>query len=58
MNKLFSKIVSALTAATMTLFVSSGGLQTSVNEIKAHAAETDVILGDVNDDKLVDVFDL
>lgn len=58
MNKLFSKIVSAVTAAAMTLFVSSGSLQTFVNEIDAHAAETDVILGDVNDDDRVDVFDL
>lgn len=58
MNKLFSKIVSAVTAAAMMLFVSSGSLQTFVNEIDAHAAETDVILGDVNDDDRVDVFDL
>lgn len=58
MNKLFSKIVSAVTAAAMTLFASSGSLQTFVNEIDAHAAETDVILGDVNDDDRVDVFDL
>lgn len=58
MNKLFSKIVSALTATTMTLFASSGSLQTFVNEIEAHAAETDEILGDVNDDDRVDVFDL
>ena len=35
MNKLFSKIVSAVTAAAMTLFVSSGSLQTFVNEIDA-----------------------
>ena len=33
MNKLFSKIVSAVTATAMTLFVSSGSLQTFVNEI-------------------------
>lgn len=58
MNKLFSKIVSAVTAAAMTLFVSSGSLQTFVREIDAHAAETDVILGDVNGDDRVDVFDL
>lgn len=58
MNKLFSKIVSALTAATMTLFVSSGSLQTFVNEIEVQAAETDVILGDVNNDRKIDVFDL
>ena len=58
MNKLFSKIVSALTAVTMTLFASSGSLQTFVNEIEAHAAETDVILVDVNNDDRVDVFDL
>ena len=42
MNKLFSKFVSAVTAAAMTLFVSSSSLQTFVNEIDAHAAETDV----------------
>lgn len=58
MNKLFSKIVSAVTAAAMTLFVSSSSMQTIVNEIDAHAAETDVILGDVNNDDRVDVFDL
>lgn len=58
MNKLFYKIVSVLTAATMTLFASSGSLQIFVNEIETHAAETDVILGDVNDDKRVDAFDL
>ena len=58
MNKLFSKIVSALTAATMTLFASSGSLQTFINEIDTHATETDIILGDVNDDDRVDVFDL
>ncbi len=33
-------------------------MQTIVNEIDAHAAETDVILGDVNNDDRVDVFDL
>lgn len=58
MNKLFPKIVSAVTAAAMALFVSSSSLQTFVNEIDAHAAETDVILGDVNNDDRVDVFDL
>ena len=58
MNKLFSKIVSVLTTATMTLFVSSGSLQTFVNEIEVQAAETDVILGDVNNDRKIDVFDL
>ncbi len=58
MNKLLSKIVSAVTATAMTLFVSSGSLQTFVNEIDAHAAETDVILGDVDGDEKVNVFDL
>lgn len=58
MNKLFSKIVSVLTVTIMTLFASSGSLQTFVNEIETHAAKTDVILGDVNDDKRVDAFDL
>jgi hypothetical protein len=32
-------------------------LQTFVNEIDAHAAETDVILGDVDGDEKVNVFD-
>ena len=58
MNKLFSKIVSAVTAAAMTLFASSGSLQTFVNEIDAHAAETDVILGDVDGDVKVNALDL
>ena len=42
----------------MTLFVSSSSMQTIVNEIDAQAAETDVILGDVNNDDRVDAFDL
>lgn len=58
MNKLLSKLISVVTAAAMTLFVSSGSLQTFVNEIDAHAAETDVILGDVDGDVKVNVFDL
>lgn len=58
MNKLFSKFVSVVTAMVMTLFVSSSSLQTFVNEIDTYAAETDVILGDVNGDERVDVFDL
>ena len=56
MNKLLSKIVSVATAAAMTLFVSSGSLQTFINEIDAHAAETDIFLGDVNDDDKNHVF--
>ena len=58
MNKLLSKIISVVTAAAMTLFVSSGSLQTFINGIDTHATETDIILGDVNDDDRVDVFDL
>lgn len=58
MNKLFSKIVSAVTAVAMTLFVSSGSLQAFVNEIDAYTAETDVILGNVDGDEKVNVFDL
>lgn len=57
-SKLFSRLVSAVTAATVALFVSSGSLQTVVTEIKANAAETKVIYGDVNGDERVDVFDL
>lgn len=58
MSKLFSRIVSSLTTATVSLFVLSGSLQTFVNEIKAKATETEVIYGDVNSDNIVDVFDL
>ena len=58
MNKLFSKIVSTVTAAAMMLFAYSGSLQTFVNEIDAHATEMDVILSDVNSDDRVDIFDL
>lgn len=58
MNKLFSKIVSVTTAATMALFVSSSSLRNFVNEINAHATVTDIILGDVDGDERVDVFDL
>lgn len=57
-NKLFSKIVSVVTAAAVTVFVSSSSLQTFVNELKVNAAETDVIYGDVNGDNIVNVFDL
>ena len=58
MNKLFSKIVSVVTAAAVTVFVSSSSLQTFVNELKVNAAETDIIYGDVNGDSIVNVFDL
>ncbi len=57
MNKLFSKILSVITAASVTLFVSSSSLKTMVNEIRANAAD-DVVYGDVNGDKQVDVLDL
>ena len=57
MNKLFSKILSVITAASVTLFVSFGSLQTMVNEIRANAAD-DAVYGDVNGDKQVDVLDL
>lgn len=58
MNKLFSKIVSAVTAATVSLFATSRSIQTLVNEINSNAVEENVILGDVNGDQRVDVFDL
>lgn len=58
MSKLFLRLVSAVTAAAVALFVSSGSLQTFVTEIKANAAETEVIYGDVNGDERVDAFDL
>ena len=50
MNKRLSKIVSLVTAAAVTVFVTSGILQTIVNEIHANAAETEVTYGDVNND--------
>lgn len=58
MNKVFSKIVSAITAAAVSLFVSSGSLQIFMDELEAYAAEEQVTYGDVNGDEVVDVFDL
>ena len=58
MNKIFSKILSIITAGAVTIFVSSGSLQTVVTEIRANAAENEVIYGDVNNDRKVDPFDL
>lgn len=58
MNKLLSRIVSAVTAVTVSLFSSSGSIHAFINEIDTHAVDTDVILGDVNDDRRVDIFDL
>ena len=57
MNKLFSKLISVVTATAITFFVSSGSMQTFVNELNVNAAETSVILGDVNADKRIDVRD-
>lgn len=57
MNKIFSKILSTITAGAVTIFVSSGSLQTVVNEIRANAAENEVIYGDLNNDGNIDSFD-
>ena len=58
MKKIFSKFVSLITAGAVSLFVSSGSLQSFVNESKVFAAENAIIYGDVNNDKQIDVFDL
>ncbi len=50
MKKFLSKFVSLITAGAVTLFVSSGSLQSSVNESKVFAAENAIIYGDVNND--------
>ncbi|SEH88540.1 Transglutaminase-like superfamily protein [Ruminococcus flavefaciens] len=55
---MLKKILSTLTAVAVTIFVSSGSLQTLANEFRANAAETEIIYGDVNDDKKVDIFDV
>ena len=56
MNKIFSKILSTITAGAVTIFVSSGSLQTVVNEIRANAAE--IVYGDADNSGSVDSFDL
>ena len=58
MNKIFSKILSTITAGAVTIFVSSGSLQTVVNEIRVDAAENEVIYGDINNDGNIDSFDV
>ena len=58
MNKIFSKILSTLTAGAVTIFVSSYSLQTVVNDIRANAAENEVIYGDINNDGNIDSFDV
>jgi len=58
MKKFLSKFVSLITAGAVTLFVSSGSLQSFVNESKIFAAENAIIYGDVNNDKQIDAFDL
>lgn len=58
MNKIFSKIVSAVTATAVSLFCSSGSIPVFIDAIETSAAETKIIYGDVNEDNRVDVFDL
>ena len=58
MNKIFSKILSTITAGAVTIFASSGSLQAVVNEIRANAAENEVIYGDINNDGNIDSFDV
>ena len=53
---MFKKILSTLTAVAVTIFVSSGSLQTVVNEIRANAAE--IVYGDADNSGSVDSFDL
>lgn len=55
---MLKKILSTLTAVAVTIFVSSGSLQTVVNEIRADAAENEVIYGDINNDGNIDSFDV
>jgi len=58
MNKIFSKILSTITAGAVTIFASSGSLQAVVNEIRANAAENEMIYGDINNDGNIDSFDI
>ena len=57
-EKMLKKILSTLTAVAVTIFVSSGSLQTVVNEIRVDAAENEVIYGDINNDGNIDSFDV
>lgn len=58
MNKILSKIISAVTAAAVFLFCSSGSIPVFIDAFETSAAEAKIIYGDVNEDNRVDVFDL
>ena len=56
MNKILTKFVSVITAASMSVFVSLQGIQSITDEIRAHAAE--IVYGDADNSGSVDSFDL
>ena len=56
MKKPFSRLISAITAASMSVFVSLQGIQSITDEIRAHAAE--IVYGDADNSGSVDSFDL
>jgi len=56
MNKLFTKIVAAITATSMTFFASLESIQSITNELRANAAE--IVYGDADNSGSVDSFDL
>ena len=58
MNSIFSIIISAVTAAAVSLFCSSGSMSVITDTIEVSAADTKIIYGDVNNDNKVDAFDL
>ena len=58
MNKIFSKILSTVTAFVVTIFVSSGSLKTVVNEITVQAVTSNVIYGDIDHNNVIDPFDI
>jgi hypothetical protein len=58
MVKIFQRVLSATTAVAMALCASSSSLQVFTKEIKANAVESQVIYGDVNGDKKVNIIDL
>ncbi|WP_303805610.1 dockerin type I domain-containing protein [Ruminococcus flavefaciens] len=56
MNKIFTKIVAAITATSMTIFASTQSIQSITNELRTNA--TSISYGDVDNSGNIDSYDL
>ena len=54
----FLRFVAVLTTIVVCLYISSGNIQILADTLRADAAESETVLGDLNGDNVVDVFDL